>query len=1007
MKRHTLAINVLSIGVLGIFAATPKRSVTVTEGTNVNVTLSPDRKTIIMDLQETLWSLPIAGGVAKRLTDPFLEPARPDWSPKGDWVAFQSFKGGTFHIWLIKPDGTRVRQLTDGHGDDRDPRFSPDGTRVAFSSDRAFKGNYDIWVAEVATGKLTQWTSAADDEFEPAWLPDGSAIAFVSGAGANATSIQSSTGSGESKVILKAPPGAHVDSPAFSPDGQKVAYTEIAGGKARLMVSGEPAGTADDVFPFPPAWLSANELLYTGNGKILVTTLGAGGTPLHGATPLPGATRTISFQAKFDISRPPYNHRRTDFDSAAPRQVKGIVNPALSPDGNRVAFEALNQLWLMEIGSRPEQLTHDNFYKQSPAWSPDGKQIAFCSDKAGTAGIYVLDLAARAERRITKIDDSAELAPVWSPDGTKIAFLNQSGTGYIVDVASGEIREAVKPTYEPGRMSWSANGRTISLAVLRPYSRRYREGTSLIESVDLATGKITLTEPAPYKSIGTRGVDGPVYSPDGTQMAYVMDGYLWVRPVDGDGIPISEARPINEEMTDAPSWSRDSRHLLYLSNGKLRMVASDGTSAPGTVPLDLSWHREAPRALVVVHAGHLWDGLGPHLRDNVDITISGRRIQKIEPHRDGLQSGAEVIDASDLTVLPGLWEAHNHGYGGLAGFGDRAGRIWLAYGFTELQSQGDSAYGALEIKESFGARARVGPRYFAAGEPIDGERGYYAGDHGVTNSKELRLELGRAQALEYDNLKTYVRLPHELQYEALKFAHEKLGIWAASHYGLPGTLYGMDGMTHISATSRWGYSYTRSTGGTTYDDIRKLFVAGSEFIISTPFAASALYAEDPKILDDPRIATLNTPWEQRTMVAARDQPAGAGRGGRGGGGAAGLQKEEEALLAVLHSGGTVILGTDSPLAGLAILNHLGLRAEVKYGFQPWEALQTATILPAKALGYAKDLGSVEAGKLADLVFVAGEPLKDIKDVAKVQRVMVDGRVYTIPELMAPFARGTP
>src|SRR5579871_4954934 len=97
-------------------AAAPK-IVTVSEGTNVNVTVSPDRKTIIMDLQEALWSLPIGGGVAKRLTDPFLEPARPDWSPKGALVAFQSFKGGTFHIWLMNADGSGARQLTEGHGD--------------------------------------------------------------------------------------------------------------------------------------------------------------------------------------------------------------------------------------------------------------------------------------------------------------------------------------------------------------------------------------------------------------------------------------------------------------------------------------------------------------------------------------------------------------------------------------------------------------------------------------------------------------------------------------------------------------------------------------------------------------------------------------------------------------------------------------------------------------------------------------------------------------------------
>jgi hypothetical protein len=398
------------------------------------------------------------------------------------------------------------------------------------------------------------------------------------------------------------------------------------------------------------------------------------------------------------------------------------------------------------------------------------------------------------------------------------------------------------------------------------------------------------------------------------------------------------------------------------------------------------------------------------VRDNVDITIVGRRIQKIEAHRDALHSGAEVIDASELTVLPGLWEGHNHGYGGLSSFGDRAGRLWLAYGFTELQSQGDSAYDAQEIRESFAAGTRVGPRYFSTGELIDGERIYYGMAHSITNSRDLQMELSRAQALDYDNLKTYVRLPHELQYEVMKFAHDKLGVWAASHYGLPGTLYGMDGMTHVSATSRWGYSYTRSTGNVTYDDIRKLFAAANEFIISTPFAASALYAEDPAILDDPRIATLNTPWQQRVMLAARDAArdqairGSAAATGPAAGGLAGLQHEEETLLAVLHGGGTVVLGTDSPLPGLAIVNHLGLRAEVKYGFQPWEALQTATINAANAFGYGKDLGSVVAGKLADLVFVAGQPLKDIKDVAKVQRVMVDGRVYTIPELTAPFAQ---
>ena len=235
------------------------------------------------------------------------------------------------------------------------------------------------------------------------------------------------------------------------------------------------------------------------------------------------------------------------------------------------------------------------------------------------------------------------------------------------------------------------------------------------------------------------------------------------------------------------------------------------------------------------------------MRTDVDVTIVGRRIQKIEPHRDGLHRDADAsVDASGLTVMPGLWEAHNHATAAWRRIGDRAGRIWLAYGFTDLQSQGDTAYGQMEIKESFAAGARVGPRYFATGEPIDGERGYYGPDHGVTNEKELQLELARAQALEYDNLKTYVRLPHELQQTAEKFAHEKLGVWTASHYGMPGLSFGMDGMTHVSATSRWGYSYTRSYGGVSYHDIRRLFAAAGEFLISTPFAPRRCMPKIPR-----------------------------------------------------------------------------------------------------------------------------------------------------------------
>jgi Tol biopolymer transport system component len=982
------------------------KSVAVTEGTNMSATLSPDRKTIILDLQEMLWSLPITGGNAKRLTDPMLEPSRPDWSPKGDLVAFQGYKGGTFHIWLMKPDGTEVRQLTTGHGDDREPRISPDGTRVAFASDRAFEGNYDIWVADISTGKLAQKTSGAEEEYEPTWSPDGTKIAFVSGKGVAHGHGASTAGqeiktvddAGTVTTIYSLPSGApsdpllakHLDSPAWSPDGKELAYTVFAEGKSELMVSGNKVGAAEDVFPFYANFLPDNKILYTGDGKILVTDLKS------------NESKAIPFSATFDINRPGYKHRIDDFDSTASRQVKGIMHPSLSPNAKQVVFEALNQLWLMDIGSTPHPLTNDNFYKQDPSWSPDGKSIVYSSDKSGTESIYVMDLARRTSRRVTTGSAAAELAPSWSPDGTRIAFHDQDGATLIADVATGSKKEVLKEVFGPSQSSWLASGDVLAQTSLTAYNKRFREGTSRIVTLDLGTGTTTVTEPAPFETIITRGYDGPTYSPDGKQMAFVMDDFLWTRPVDAKGVPSGPAKQITHETADSLSWSGDSQQLLYLSDGQLKLIAADGSKPPQPVPLDLTWHRDIPAGRIIIHAGRLWDGLGPDVKENVDITIVGDRIESIKPHVSdprNLPAGDRFIDASHQTVIPGLWESHNHNYGGIAEAGDAGGRLWLAYGFTELQSQGDEAYNQIEVKESFAANDRVGPRYFASAELFDGERIFYPTDRSIRSEEQIHREFERAQSLDVDNYKTYVRLPHAYQKEFMELAHNQAGEWIASHYGLPGLLYGMDGMTHVSATSRWGYAYTRSAGGITYDDIRTLFPAAGMWDISTAFASTAMYAEDPKIVDDPRLAALDAPWAQKAMIQVRNKTVSTHQSAT----IQSLQREDETVACLYETGDEVMAGIDSAAPGAQIPLHLSLRAEVKYGLKPWQALQTATILPARAFGYEKDLGSVEAGKLADLTIVDGNPIADIDDLIKVKSVLVDGRYYSAADLMAPFA----
>jgi len=644
---RTLASLCFLWGALSLpLQAASEKTVTLKEGTNVSATVSPDHKTIVICLQGILYSLPAYGGKARQLTDPLLDPARPDWSPKGDLITFESYSGGTFHIWVMKPDGTAIKQLTSGHGDDRDPRFSPDGTKIAFSSDRAFKGSYDIWSVDMATGNLTQRTFGPDDEYEPAWSPDGARLAFISGAGANGTTIRSINLAGAERTLFTAPNGAHVNSPSFTTDGKAVAWIQFLNNKSTLMVDGKQVGAKDDVFPFAPLWLGPDQVLYTGNGKVLISSIAT------------GATQEIPFEAKVKLDRPPYPMKKFDFDSTAPEQAKGIVGPALSPDGKRIVFEALNQLWLMEVGKKPEALTHDAFYKTDPAWSPDGTKIAYSSDKGGTEGIYILDLATKSEKRVTSTPDSAEFSAAWSPDAKMLAYQDQTGSTYTLDLASGKSKKLIPAQFEPSKPSWGGGGKTVAIGAVKAYTRRFREGTSQILTANVSTGAMAFSEPAPFASLSTRGEDGPVYSPDQSALAFVSGSVLWVRPVDADGIPTGPAKQITHEATDAPTWSGDSKHLLYLSNGKLRLVDVNGAAEPQTIPLDLTTAQDEPSARILIHAGRFWDGKGAEVKTNVDILVVNNRIRSVTAHSDAAHKADQVVDASNETVIPGLWESH-------------------------------------------------------------------------------------------------------------------------------------------------------------------------------------------------------------------------------------------------------------------------------------------------------------------------------------------------------------
>jgi Tol biopolymer transport system component len=988
-------------------ASTPKtKIITVSEGTDMAAAVSPDGKTLIIDLQGMLYSLPIAGGKAKLLTGPIVEASHPEFSPDGSMVVLQSYQGGTFHIWLMKPDGSGLHQLTTGHGDDREPRFSPDGKTIAFASDRAFKGSYDIWTVPVAGGEPKQITSSENDEYEPAWSPDGKQIAYVNGVyvagpagvggvqGRTIEAMDLATGKTRTLASTGDAPG-RLESPSWSPDGKALAYVQLFGAgnfvdSAKMMIDGKAISEkSDDAFPFPAAWMSPTSFIYTANGKILKADLSA------------KSETVIPFTADIQSIRPVYPMKNFEFDSTAAKQVKGVFAPAISPDGKWIAFVALNQLYLLEVGkSAPKALTHDSFYKQGTAWSPDGKWLAYVSDKGGIENIYLLDPKTGEEKQPAPSKTSAQIFPAWSPDGKTMAFQDQTGATLLLDVTSGKISPLAPATFFPGRPAFSVNGKTVTIATVKPYSRRFREGTSSILAVDVATKKTQWFEPAPFESISTRTEDGPVYSPDGKEMVFVMDDLLYAKPVDSDGKPSGDAVALNNEITDAPTYSGDGKKILYLSNGTLRLL-DRGTKAITTIPMTLTYTPEQPKDKILVHAARYWKGSGPDELKDVDVLVDGHRIASVGPHTSKVPAGYRVIEAPNSTVLPGLWENHAHPDSDASiYYGDRLGRLWMIYGITTLRDMADQAYRAAEQKEAFVAGDAVGPRLFATGEAIDGERTYYPMMIPTTSEAQLQREFQRLKGMDFDFMKLYVRLPYSWVVKGVDFAHNQMGVQTAGHYLLPAVALGNDGMSHVSATARTGYAYSRTLTGASYSDVRTLMAESGMWTTST-LLNPALIGGSPTMADDPRY-NVAPPWEVERLIKARDAAVSANASAQQST-IERTMREEATVKGVLEQKGIFIGGTDSPLDLPSTSLHLNLRSQVKYGLAPWQALETVTSIAAKAAKVDNDLGTLETGKLADLILVEGDPLANIDDVTKVQCVMKNGKMMSVADIMKPFA----
>ena len=544
--------------------------------------------------------------------------------------------------------------------------------------------------------------------------------------------------------------------------------------------------------------------------------------------------------------------------------------------------------------------------------------------------------------------------------------------------------------FAPGTPTWSPDGKRIALSMVAPYNRKYREGTNQVLTMS-STGTAEASDdvwfaPQPNMSMDTRGWGGPVWSPDGAHMLAIYEGQLAIWPVSPvTGEPQGPLRHLTSETAYNPNWAGDSRHVLYQANDQLRLLNIE-TGETRTVPLNLTYTAYVPKTRIIVHVGKLVDGVSRTARNDVDIEIAGNRIVSVGPHVPGR---AATIEAPNLTAMPGLIENHSHRQ---SDFGEQQGRTFLAYGITTVRNPGNLPYEAVEDREAGDAGVRVQPRIFTTGHLMEWERNYYKMGIAISSNDHLMRELERGHILGFDLYKSYVRMPDVQQKLIVDYAHS-VGTPVTTHEIYPAAFSGMDSRGARGRTSRRGYS-PKSTFSNAYDDVVQILRVNRTTITPTLFTGLwDFFKAHPEVKTDPRVG-MEPPWLSN-QIRNYDN-VGAGLSAARNTGTPKLVRE------LFKSGANVTAGTDTPNGTFL---HAEIETYVRYGVSPYDALRSATVNSAAMLNL--DAGSIEPGKLADIVLVDGNPLEDIHAAYKVKHVILNGRHFTFEDLVSGKAKDAP
>ncbi|HUK92105.1 MAG TPA: amidohydrolase, partial [Blastocatellia bacterium] len=668
---------------------------TTTEGTWMSLDVSPDATTIVFDLLGDIYTVPVAGGDAKRIIGGLSFESQPKFSPDGKQIVFLSDRSGAENVWLANSDGTNAKALTTGRNQAFcSPTWTADGQYIVASKAEGGIGASSLWMYDknggtgVRIGPAPPPAAAANpgegrrpepNKMGAAASPDGRYIYYAQRMGPFSYNAQFplwqvyrfDRDSSEVSTVTSAAGSAM--RPILSPDGKSLVYAtrfeegtalrvrDLSTGKERWLIypvtrDDQESRATRDTMPGYAFMPDGKSLIVPIDGKIQRVDFQT------------GKASVIPFTAKVQAEIAPrvyFQHRVDDTPNVRARLIRW---PALSPDGKRLVFSSLNKLWIMDLPSgTPKRVTQSATGEFMPCWSPDGRYIAYVTWGPEGGQIMRVPGEGGAPEQLTR-ESGYYSEPVYSPDGAKIAYV--SGPTDEQLYSDLRVRESALP--ESGDLSeereisgfretegldlrWMPSGGGDSSLIgptqggHNPHftsdgSRVYLSGPQGLVSMRLDGLDRRILIKVTGTKIGREPERANQFriSPDGTRAFVELEHRHYIIPIPKAGketIEVNVTPKGPSAVTVKKMSAEGGDYLGWSADGKSvtwslgsKFFRQDWTAdKPEVVDVDVEMPRHKPTGTVVLSGARIITMKGDEVIDQGDVVITDNRIAAVGP----------------------------------------------------------------------------------------------------------------------------------------------------------------------------------------------------------------------------------------------------------------------------------------------------------------------------------------------------------------------------------------